>query len=68
MEVSEVKVATDTFFPGVNSIFILHPHHLRLCTWNPPDGEGGGFCSSPEWVRVGEGMYLKEIKFNNKFL
>lgn len=61
----EVKLATNTFFPFVNSIFILHPHHLGIYIGN---GGGGGFRSSPEWVRVEEGMYLKKIKFNNKFL
>lgn len=42
----KVKVATDAFFPLVNSIFILPPHHLRLCTWNPLNG-GGGVSSLP---------------------
>ena len=31
----KVKVATDTLFSFVNSIFILHPNHLRFYTWNP---------------------------------
>lgn len=49
----KVKVATDTLFSFVNSIFILHPQHLRLYTWNPPNGRTGGFlCSSPQ---LGEG-------------
>ena len=31
----KVKVTMDTLFPFVNSIFILHPNHLRFYTWNP---------------------------------
>ena len=51
----KVKVATDTLFSFVNSIFILHPQHLRLYTWNPPNGRTGGFlCSSPQLGEGGE--------------
>lgn len=46
----KVKVAADTV-PLVNSIFILHPHQLRIYIWS---GGGGGFRSSPGRVRVGE--------------
>lgn len=59
----KVKEAADTFFPIVNSIFILHPHHPQALYLGFPGWRGWGFRSSPE-----EGMYLKEIKFNNKFL
>ena len=58
----KIKVATDPPFPLVNSIFRLHPHHLRLYTWtfSPAPEEVGVFCSSPKQVRVGKRYIFKE--------
>jgi len=54
----KVKVATDTVFPFVNTIFILHPHHIRLYTWNLLNGGGGGFLFLPRMGEGGRNAYI----------